>query len=435
VDASRAFFAEHNSRALASVLQIAAAMAAISCLPLVVTQAWSSLAWPLANLLLVRLFFTLRKGEAWRRKAEPLLLGFLLTQFALVHALHLSLRSTQGIYEELFFLPLLLLPFRWPPRIAVLPLGLLWLAGSGRHLLHVLLAGQPPSYAALGAQALMLFLVYYLIAERLRREQGQFIDTWRQENRKHREQARIRDELDAARKIQLSMLPRREPRLPWAELSSISLPASEVGGDYFDYFELGDGRLAVVVGDVAGHGLASSLLLSGIRSCLHLLQETSMSPLEILQRLDRMVRKTTDDRTFVTLLYALFDPQESKVIFAAAGHPPPLHYREKTAEVTEHSLPALPLGTKLRGPLQEKEVRYQPGDIFALFTDGIVETTNKAEESYGNERLHQHMLKACRRPQAKEIRDSILSDVWKFKGDGKQLDDITVVILKTKPKP
>ena len=193
----------------------------------------------------------------------------------------------------------------------------------------------------------------------------------------------MREEIGDARRIQLSMLPRQAPRFPGLDIAGISIPANEVGGDYYDYFPLDDRRLAVVVADVAGHGLASGLILSGIRSCLHLLLESPPDPVTVLQRLDRVVRQTAGKRHFVTMICAVFDLAERRVVVATGGHPPMLHAKglagpktPEDADVQELGTPSLPLGTPLPGRFQQSEAHFEPGDVFLLYTDGIAETCN-----------------------------------------------------------
>ena len=138
-------------------------------------------------------------------------------------------------------------------------------------------------------------------------DRKRFLNVWRREYSRARERLRMREEIDYARKIQLSMLPQTAPQLSWIDLAAASLPATEVGGDYYEYFKLSDSQLVLVIGDVAGHGLASGLLLSGVRSCLYLLEEDLASPLGVFDRLNHMVRRTTDKRTYVTLLCAVIN--------------------------------------------------------------------------------------------------------------------------------
>jgi sigma-B regulation protein RsbU (phosphoserine phosphatase) len=161
-------------------------------------------------------------------------------------------------------------------------------------------------------------------------ERRRFLAVWRREHSRHRERLRMREEIEYARKIQLSMLPQGAPDLGWLDLAAASLPATEVGGDYYDYFQLGDSRLAVVIGDVAGHGLASGLVLSGVRSCLYMLEEDLASPLPVMDRLNHMVRRTTDKRTYVTLLCAVLDREEETLTVVTAGHPPVLRYAPRS---------------------------------------------------------------------------------------------------------
>ena len=242
----------------------------------------------------------------------------------------------------------------------------------------------------------------------------------------------MREELHDARKIQLSMLPRKDPKIPWLDVAGISIPASEVGGDYYDYFSPCESRQAIVIADVAGHGVASAMLLSGIRSCLYMLQESPLQPAEILTKLDRMVRQTTGTRLFVTMLYAVFDYERTELTYSVAGHPPLLRYRTDRHEVEEIGHAALPLGTALGNALTEKTAPFSPGDIFLFTTDGIAETLNGRQELYGNERLSHRLRTTAHDRSAKEIRDTLLGGVWNFKGDCEQTDDITMVVVKVR---
>ena len=117
----------------------------------------------------------------------------------------------------------------------------------------------------------------------------------------------MKQELEHAREVQLSMLPREGPGLAWLDTASVSLPATEVGGDYYDYFAIDENRLAVVVGDVAGHGLTSGLVLSGVRAGLNMLETELTTPGEALRHLNRMLVRTNPRGIIVTLLLAVLD--------------------------------------------------------------------------------------------------------------------------------
>ena len=133
-----------------------------------------------------------------------------------------------------------------------------------------------------------------------------------------REQLRIRDELRFAREVQISMLPEAPPQLPWADIAGISLPASEVGGDYYDYYVV-DGRLAIICGDVAGHGLASGITLSALRSGFTLLRDQLLDPARVLDRLQEVVTHSSRRRMMVTISVLLLDHETHLATIASAG--------------------------------------------------------------------------------------------------------------------
>jgi serine phosphatase RsbU (regulator of sigma subunit) len=256
-----------------------------------------------------------------------------------------------------------------------------------------------------------------------------FLRQWRHLHARAVERERMREELESARRIQLGMLPQGNLDLPWIEVCAASVPATEVGGDYYDYFPLPDGRLAVVIADVAGHGLAPALLLSGVRSCLYLLEEELATPVAVLERLTRMVRRTSGRRTFVTLLAAVLDPAAGTVRVASAGHPPLLLWQGRTG-IRELGLPAAALGTFVGAPYAEVESSVTPSDVLVLYTDGLIEARNGAGEEYGEERLSRRITASVHRSSAREIRDAVLSDLSRFRADGTQEDDFTLVVAR-----
>ena len=221
---------------------------------------------------------------------------------------------------------------------------------------------------------------------------------------------------------------KRQPELRGLDIASVSLPATEVGGDYFEYFPDGDRGLSLIVADVAGHGVASGLLLSGIRSCLYLLHPDRPAPLDAVERLNRMVRRTTDRRMFITFLYADIDVDAGMVRLVSAGHPPMLHVTPE-GRVSEIGAPAPPLGTNLECRYSEVEQPLNSGDILLFYTDGVTETVNRQGDLYGEERLVKRLRHVASKTSAREVRESLLSDVWTFKGDVEQHDDITMVVL------
>jgi sigma-B regulation protein RsbU (phosphoserine phosphatase) len=253
------------------------------------------------------------------------------------------------------------------------------------------------------------------------------VSEWSSRRTQAREQIRMRDELRYARELQLSMLPECAPSLDWADICSVSIPATEVGGDYYDYFVEGD-RIALVCGDVAGHGMASGLVLSALRSGFTLLRDSLGDPAAVLTRLHDLVAHTTRRRMLVTVSVVLLDRKENTATIASAGHPPVI-LRRGDGRVESIALYAPPLGVRLPVQIPQLRMNVQPGDTFVLHSDGIYETRNAAGDSYGIERLEQ-VVRQHGDGEAEPLRDAILRDVAKFRGNVEPDDDVTVVVCR-----
>ena len=262
-----------------------------------------------------------------------------------------------------------------------------------------------------------------------RRLRQRFLAEFRLAQGREHERSRMRGEIDDARKVQLALLPAELPRLDWLEIEGLSLPASEVGGDYYDFLPLPDGRLAVVVGDVAGHGLAAGMLLAGVRSCLHLLRDELGAPVEVLGRIDRVVRDSGLRRMFMTLLIAVLDPHARTLTVANAGHPPGL-LRRAGGEIERQGDPAPPLGTRLAPAYTARTVAFEPGELLVLHTDGLTETGNARGGSFGEQRLIRRLAASSDEASAREVQQSLLGDLALFKGDAVQEDDVTLIVLR-----
>jgi serine phosphatase RsbU (regulator of sigma subunit) len=263
-------------------------------------------------------------------------------------------------------------------------------------------------------------------------DRKRFLAVWRREHSRHRERMRMREEIDYARKIQLSMLPQSAPQLDWIDLAAASLPATEVGGDYYEYFQLSGSLLVLVIGDVAGHGLASGLLLSGVRSCLYLLEKDLAAPVGVFERLNHMVRRTTDKRTYMTLLCAVLDREAGTINLVSAAHPPVLFRDASTGVFEEVGEGAPPLGTFLEARYETVQRPFAPGDLLLFYTDGLVEARNDQDQEYGYIRLQRAASRAAGSRTAREIRDAILGDLSNFKGDQEPSDDMTLVVVRVR---
>jgi len=248
---------------------------------------------------------------------------------------------------------------------------------------------------------------------------------WSQRRASAREQLRMRDELRYARELQVSMLPDTAPNLDWLDVCAISVPATEVGGDYYDYF-VEDDRIALVCGDVAGHGMASGLVLSALRSGFTLLRDSLGDPAAVLRRLHDLVAQTSRRRMLVTVSVVLIDRVKRVATIASAGHPPVI-LRRADGSVETIDLFAPPLGVRLPVDIPQRTLDVQPGDTFVLHSDGIYETRSLEGEDYGLDRLTD-VVQRNGGGTAEQLRNAIIAEVSIFRGRADAADDLTVVV-------
>ena len=323
----------------------------------------------------------------------------------------------------------LVIPFRLRPAERLLVHASLVLVLLLSALLGLQLTGDKPEGGSdLGTVASTQIFPLAIGLATTRRRRREILGTFIAAQASAKDQLRMRQELSVAREIQLAMLPAGCPPQGWLDICSHSCPATEVGGDYYDYFPLDGGRLAVVVGDVAGHGMGSGLLLAGVRSCLTILVGELDQPLAVLAKLNFMVQQTARRRKLVTLAIVVLDPARRIATVANAGHPPLLHARG--AEVTEIALPSLPLGTQLEPNFGSCELTLEPDDVLLLHSDGLYEGVDPRGEPYGLDRLAASLGRLPRDTQATAVRDTLLADFSTFQSGAPQLDDLTFVVVK-----
>jgi len=353
----------------------------------------------------------------------------LVSHLMVLQALNLEGGLVLGFWFVLF--ALLATRFRLATGETVALYGSLLAVQTARLIGESLIFRQPPPFGELAVYFLIAYLPLFGISWGLsQRRESRFLARWRAEAGRHRERVRMKRELEYARQIQLSMLPRGAPDVGWLDIAALSLPATEVGGDYYDYFHLDSDRLAVVVGDVTGHGVASGLVLSGVRSSLNLLHEDLGNPRKVLERVNGMLKRTSTPRMLMTLALAVLDRRERSVALATAGHPPMLVLRSASGVVDEVGRGSFPLGAIADETYPELRSLVAAGDVLLLYSDGLVEATNKDDEQYGWGRLCRELSRQAQAASAKEIRDALLRDIWSFKGNVEQLDDITMVVIR-----
>ena len=246
------------------------------------------------------------------------------------------------------------------------------------------------------------------------------------------ETLRMKKELDYAREIQLSMLPQTSATIGDISIIAHSEPAMEVGGDYFDYFKISENELGVFICDVSGHGVASALMLSGLRSSMHVILEDSKNPKYIFEKLNRMIRKTRTKKMFVTAIFGVINTSTHKMSLFNAGHLPPYKIDKKTGELMKITRHGVTLGAldEIAPETSESEVNidFYGGDKIIFYTDGLTEAMNKRRDEFGYENIEK-VLYANIEKSPEEILNALLSEVDRFSDGAVQQDDITIMII------
>jgi serine phosphatase RsbU (regulator of sigma subunit) len=244
---------------------------------------------------------------------------------------------------------------------------------------------------------------------------------------------RLEHELDLARRIQARLLPSAPPHLPGLDVAGLSESAREVGGDYYDHVDLGGGRLLLVIADVSGKGVPAALLMSGFRAALVSQDLSQARPEDVASRVNEFLNRSVEPGRFVTAFLGLLDAASGTLTYVNAGHNPPLLLRAGGA------LEPLEAGGVILGILpgtryERGEVTLAPGDLLALYTDGVTEGANAANEMWGEERLAA-LLRASASASAKDIAQRIVREVRAFEGERGPADDITVLVAKREVPP
>jgi serine phosphatase RsbU (regulator of sigma subunit) len=250
---------------------------------------------------------------------------------------------------------------------------------------------------------------------------------------------RLEQELKIARNIQMSLLPQGPLRMPGLALTAHCEPAREVGGDYYDFLPIDAHRLGILIADVSGKGTSAALYMAELKGLMLSLSQLHTSPRQLLIDANRIISQHLDSRSFITMTYGIVDLQARTFTYARAGHCP-LIYRPAgngtgPCDVQILAPDGLVLGLKIDNGemferlLQEDTVSLAPGDLVVLFTDGMSEAMNAADECFGETRLgeliHQHGHLA-----SEELRERILREIGTFVGSASQHDDMTMLLLK-----
>ncbi|MBN2010425.1 SpoIIE family protein phosphatase [candidate division KSB1 bacterium] len=244
---------------------------------------------------------------------------------------------------------------------------------------------------------------------------------------------RLQQELQIAHEAQMKLLPKEMPNIVGLDIDAVCVTANEVGGDYFDFFQLSDHQLAIVVGDVSGKGPEAAFYMAEVKGIIESLSLAFKSPKDILIRANHILYKSLESNMYVTLLYAMVDVRKRTLVFARAGHCPLLHIKQQTLEANYLEPGGLGLGLDrgqiFKEMIEEQTIPLSTGDVCILYTDGIVEAQNDVKDEYGEDRFIK-LAATTSLASAHAIRTSLVKEIKQFIGKTRQHDDLTLVVFR-----
>lgn len=243
------------------------------------------------------------------------------------------------------------------------------------------------------------------------------------------EKERMKKELEIAHQLQTSLLPENPPQVKGYEIGAMSVPATEVGGDFYDFIDVSEGKIGFVIGDVAGKGLPAALFMALSRSFLRAEAIGNLEAKTVMEKTNRLISEDAREGMFVTAFYAILDIAGRNLRLSNAGHNPPLLFHSSTGECEELRIDGIALGAFAEAKFQEKEIILRKGDVVVFYTDGVVEAIDNNNQQFGMERL----IKIFHdKPylQATQFVELIKKEVEQFTEGQPQFDDFTLVVLK-----
>ncbi len=246
---------------------------------------------------------------------------------------------------------------------------------------------------------------------------------------------RMEQELQIAREVQLRLLPQEKPTLEHLSVESLTIPAYEVGGDYYDFYQISDTGLGLIIGDVSGKGTSAAFYMAETKGIIQSLARTLSSPRDILVQANKILYPSMERKAFISLLAAFWDGNTGTLHFARAGHCPVIHFSAEQKSIRQYQPPGMAIGLDkgkmFEQLLAESSLITNSGDILAFYTDGLSEARNKSGEEFGEERLSEAIMNYAYLP-LEELKQTVIDTILKFL-DGQALhDDLTLILLKIK---
>ena len=241
----------------------------------------------------------------------------------------------------------------------------------------------------------------------------------------------LESELELSQVIQRGLLPQQVPLIEGMNIAAFSRPAQIVGGDYFDFVDFKDGKHGLVMADVSGHGVSAGMFMSSLQTAFHTLVPEANSPLDVLERINRLYIHNINFATFVTIFFGKYDPQTRILSYANAGHNSVYLYRVATNQEIWLRPTGPAIGVMDGFTIRSEDVRLEPGDILLLYTDGITEAINQQGTLWGEDRLAD-IIRQNANSSAEQLIQKILQAL-KDHTDGSPLaDDVTLMISRVR---
>ncbi|MDQ3862673.1 MAG: SpoIIE family protein phosphatase [Actinomycetota bacterium] len=258
------------------------------------------------------------------------------------------------------------------------------------------------------------------------------VPVWENLAQEIRERERVEQDLRVARSIQQASLPKEVPTLEGWQITPHYQPAREVGGDFYDFFELEYGRLGLIVGDATGKGVSAALVMSSARSMLRAVAQASTSPGDVLMKVNNPLVTDIPPNMFVTCFYAILDPKSGSLAYANAGHDLP-YLRRRGGNCEELRASGMPLGLMPGMRYEEKEIIMEAGEAALFYSDGLVEAHDPKGKMFGFPRLRALVTE---HGKERSLGDFLMEELYSFVGEGwEQEDDITLLTLKHSASP
>ena len=268
--------------------------------------------------------------------------------------------------------------------------------------------------------AVFAFIIRNLIIERQTRAEKESLQ---------KKVAQTEYEMETARGIQQSLLPETPPRIDGFGLAALNLPARQVGGDFYDFIPVQNNKWGIVIADVSGKGVPAALFMALSRTLVRANVADNITASQAMQRANHLISQEAKMGMFVTLFYAVLDPQKNVLQYVNAGHNPPFVLNRGQGEVILLKAKGIAMGVVDDFPLEQKEIKLNANDTVVFYTDGITEAINGAGEQFGDKRLIETVNRYMDLP-AEDIIARVKDTVFSFAHGQPQFDDFTMVLLK-----